>query len=54
MKCELIWGTKGYGIKQWGAKDHVSNEFKCPIPRMGKWKEIWWEMMHRNGKMVCK
>ena len=23
-----IWGTKGYGIGQWGAKDHVSKELK--------------------------
>ena len=44
--------TEGYDIKKWGAKDHVSKEIKFPIPRIGKWKKIWWERMCGNGNMV--
>lgn len=52
MKVERIWVTKGYGIGKWRANNHGSKELKFPIPRIGKWKEMWWERMHGNGKTV--
>ncbi len=43
----MIWWRK-----KCEAKDHVSKESKCPIPRIGIWWEIWRERMHENGRMV--
>ena len=45
-------GPNDMVAKKWGVKDHLSKESTCPIPRIGKWKKIWWERMHEHGKMV--
>ena len=62
MESNVVWWIKGMveGYKgpndmvteKCGANDHVSKESKCPIPRRGKWKKVWWERKHENGKMV--